>query len=118
MNISIPTPARGVTGEAGREAVLPLISIPTPARGVTYQPFTADKVLLISIPTPARGVTAKMHIYPIENLAFLPYFLRNASKNFFLYSRSAKFSHICLSCSAPICQQIMYDSDWRSHRLK
>ena len=45
----------------------------------------------ISIPTPARGVTAKMHIYPIENLAFLPYFLRNASKKFFLYSRSAKF---------------------------
>ena len=47
--------------------------------------------MMISIPTPARGVTAKMHIYSIENLAFLPYFLRNASKNFFLYSRSAKF---------------------------
>ena len=111
--ISIPTPARGVTSPPAQRPrrytdfnshpreggdrlwnppkVSDCISIPTPARGVTRADCRNDCTDRISIPTPARGVTAKMHIYPIENLAFLPYFLRNASKNFFLYSRSARF---------------------------
>ena len=35
FHISIHAPTRGATGEAGREAVLPLISIHAPTRGAT-----------------------------------------------------------------------------------
>ena len=48
---------------------------------------------IISIPTPARGVTAKMHIYSVKNLAFSPYFLRSASKNFFFIFALRKIFH-------------------------
>ena len=57
LHISIPTPARGVTGPLGGRRQPESISIPTPARGVTPRKGELLLVTAISIPTPARGVT-------------------------------------------------------------
>ena len=55
--ISIHTPARGVTSMTFSFYNSSLISIHTPARGVTIIFFEIAKFMYISIHTPARGVT-------------------------------------------------------------
>ena len=56
-NISIHTPARGVTAAVTPDGVFKLISIHTPARGVTFYFAAIFSPSIISIHTPARGVT-------------------------------------------------------------
>ena len=56
-NISIHTPARGVTDMDTEYKKLKAISIHTPARGVTKSGFETYYADDISIHTPARGVT-------------------------------------------------------------
>ena len=57
INISIHTPARGVTvPQLGQDAAWS-ISIHTPARGVTFYTKAEWHRFEISIHTPARGVT-------------------------------------------------------------
>ena len=56
-NISIHTPARGVTETHLTTVKDVVISIHTPARGVTEQKFAEQAEQIISIHTPARGVT-------------------------------------------------------------
>ena len=57
-NISIHTPARGVTQPNKIKRQAERISIHTPARGVTSAPIYGHRPVYISIHTPARGVTA------------------------------------------------------------
>ncbi len=57
-NVSIHTPARGVTfTQPAFEAVL-AVSIHTPARGVTGIDRSLFQSVVVSIHTPARGVTS------------------------------------------------------------
>ena len=57
INISIHTPARGVTDATASETAFFTISIHTPARGVTVPLRCCRRFRQISIHTPARGVT-------------------------------------------------------------
>ena len=57
LSISIHTPARGVTGCAVIIQLKYSISIHTPARGVTCKIYSLSGRFYISIHTPARGVT-------------------------------------------------------------
>jgi len=57
MEVSIHTPARGVTRLQDSIELLYRVSIHTPARGVTHGGQDEDVPQLVSIHTPARGVT-------------------------------------------------------------
>ena len=57
LEISIHTPARGVTVVPETDFPRLAISIHTPARGVTQMALAMAKGRVISIHTPARGVT-------------------------------------------------------------
>ena len=62
-DISIHTPARGVTALEMIEEYKKVISIHTPARGVTIQSAQCRYAHEISIHTPARGVTLACTAY-------------------------------------------------------
>ena len=65
--ISIHTPARGVTGDKCPLGSPLFISIHTPARGVTIHRLLPQPSTEISIHTPARGVTSgSVNFYGIE----------------------------------------------------
>ncbi len=71
LNISIHTPARGVTMAKPTSTMAgAMISIHTPARGVTNLPLSDNLTIQISIHTPARGVTLHNSIATILDNIF------------------------------------------------
>ena len=71
--VSIHTPARGVTRTNLQQIPSSCVSIHTPARGVTVQHGIMTAVKTVSIHTPARGVTRPIFLRLIWRSCFNPH---------------------------------------------